>query len=203
MYRVVLDTCALVPGRQRDFLLQLAAEHAYAPLWGTGVLVELDYVLARLDAKRGWPDSAIRRERLFAEMTRAFPGAAIEAPEDRAYQYRLVDPDDGHVAHAAIIGKADAIVTDDSRAGFATAPDVIEAQIQIVTPAQFADNTVAAHPQAGLRAVQAMSERFATLPRTPTEVLDELRQRYGMAGVADILGPLLKEGGASSADSPD
>jgi hypothetical protein len=50
VYRAVLDTCALVPGRQRDFLLQLATEEAYAPLWGSGILFELDYVLARLDA---------------------------------------------------------------------------------------------------------------------------------------------------------
>lgn len=65
MYRAVLDTCALVPGRQRDFLLQLATERAYTPLWGTGILFELDYVLARLDAKRGRPDSAAYRQRLF------------------------------------------------------------------------------------------------------------------------------------------
>ena len=84
MYRAVLDTCALVLGRQRDFLLQLATENAYAPLWSTGILDELDYVLARLDVKRGRPDSDVRRERLFAQMTEAFPGAAIEAPNDPA-----------------------------------------------------------------------------------------------------------------------
>lgn len=212
MYRAVLDTCALVPGRQRDFLLQLATEHPYAPLWGTGILVELDYVLARLDAKRGRPDSAVRRERLFAQMAEAFPGAAIEAPKDRAYHYRLTDPEDGHVAHAAIIGKADAIVTDDSRAGFATAPDLIEAQIQIVTPAQFAANTVAAHPEAGLRAVRAMSARWqrrqdwsascttiAMCTRLATSSLVNSRDTWALT-----VASLMKSDAATSAlDAPD
>ncbi|MCG8653999.1 PIN domain-containing protein [Yimella sp. NH-Cas1] len=193
MYRAVLDTCALVPGQQRDFLLQLATERAYAPLWSTGTLDELDYVLARLDERRGRADRAAYRKRLLAQMASVFPGATIEAARDRAYQYRLADPGDGHVAHAAIVGKADAIVTNDSRAGFATAPSLIEAEIQSITPAQFAANTVAAHPESGVRAVQAMSARMTTPPRTPAQVLDELRQRYGMTEVHHILAPLLAE----------
>ena len=83
MYRAVLDTCALVPSLQRHFLLQLAAEEAYAPLWGSGILFELDYVLERLDVKRGREGSAERRSHLFEQMRHAFPGAEINAPKDR------------------------------------------------------------------------------------------------------------------------
>lgn len=191
MYRAVLDTCALVPGQQRDFLLQLAAEEAYAPLWGSGILFELDYVLARLHAKRGRADSAEHRRHLFEQMRHAFPGAEMNAPKNREYDYGLDDPDDGHVAHAAILGKADAIVTDDTRAGFRTSAALGEAAVDVVYPAEFAANTVSAHPEAGVRALVAMAGRMTDPPRTPHEVLAELQTRYGMDEVAAILAPLL------------
>ncbi len=191
MYRAVLDTCALVPGRQRDFLLQLAAEDAYAPLWGSGILFELDYVLARLDAARGRERSDERRRHLFEQMNHAFPGAQIIAPKNRVYDYDLDDPDDGHVAHAAILGKADAIVTDDTRAGFRTSLVLREAAVEVVHPAQFAANTVSAHPQAAARALVTMAARMITPPRTPREVLEELGTRYGMDEIAEILTPWL------------
>lgn len=193
MLRAVLDTCVLVPGRQRDFLLQLAAEGAYAPLWGTGILFELDYVLAELDARRGRADSERHRSRLMAEMKRAFPGATIDAPKDRTYHYDLADPDDGHVAHAAITGKATVIVTDDSRAGFPTASALVRKNIHTATAAQFAADIVAADSEAGIRALCAMSARMTTPPRSPAEILDELQQRYAMTGAATILMPLLSE----------
>jgi predicted nucleic acid-binding protein len=193
VYRAVLDTCALVPGTQRHFLLQLATEEAYAPLWGSGILFELDYVLARLDAKRGRDGSGERRRHLFEQMRRAFPGAEINAPKDRDYDYALDDPDDGHVAHAAILGKADAIVTDDSQAGFKTSTALSEAAIDIVYPHEFAANTVAAHPEAGIRALVAMSRRMTTPSRSPQEILEQLHARYGMAEVAEILTAQLPE----------
>lgn len=193
MYRAVLDTCALVPGMQRDFLLQLATEEAYAPLWGSGILFELDYVLAGLDAKRGREGSVERRQHLFEQMRRAFPGAEVSAPKDHEYDYGLNDPDDGHVAHTAIVGKADTIVTDDKRAGFKTSTALNEAAIDIVNPHQFAANTVFAHPDAGVRALVAMAARMTVPPRTAREILAELQSRYGMDEVAEILGPLLPE----------
>ncbi|HET6578389.1 MAG TPA: PIN domain-containing protein [Gemmatimonadales bacterium] len=192
MYRAVLGTCALVPGLQRDFLLQLAAEETYAPLWGSGILFELDYVLAGLDAKRGRADSAERRRHLFERMRHAFPGAEVHAPKDRVYDYGLDDPDDGHVAHAAILGKADAIVTDDSRAGFRASAALREAAVDVVDPAEFAANTVSVRSQAGLRALTAMAARMTSPPRSPREVLFELRTGYGMDEVAEILAPRLR-----------
>ncbi|MBT2495800.1 PIN domain-containing protein [Microbacterium sp. ISL-59] len=190
MYKAVLDTCVLVPGLQRDFLLQLAVENAYAAVWGTGILFELDYVLARIYESRGidTEESERRLIRLFDRMSTAFPGSTIEAAKDRAYDYELTDPDDGHVAHAAIMGKADAIVTDDGRAGFRTSSTLLAAAIETLSPAEFAANTVAAHPEAGLRALEVIAERRRT---TPAVLLAELRDRYEMDDVEATLGALL------------
>ncbi|WP_084247891.1 PIN domain-containing protein [Mycobacterium avium] len=193
MYRAVLDTCALVPSLQRDFLLQLATEEAYAPIWGSGILFELDYVLAGLHNKRGISDSASRRRHLFDQLKQAFPGSEVQAPKDREYSYGLNDPDDGHVAHAAIIGKADAIVTDDRRAGFSTARVLVEADIETVHPHQFAANTVSAHPHAGVRALREMSNRRGNPSQTPEEIMELLVRRHNMTEVAEILLPLLAE----------
>jgi hypothetical protein len=75
----------------------------------------------------------------------------------------------------------------------------IDAQIQIVSAAQFAANTVAAHPQAGLRALRAMSARFTTPPRAAADIVNELHQRYAMTEVADLLRPLLEDRDAAPA----
>lgn len=191
VYRAVLDTNVLVPGLQRDFLLQLATEGAYAPLWGTGILFELDYVLAGLDERRGRDGSAQRRMHLFAEMAHAFPGAQVDAPKDRAYDYGLIDSDDGHVAHAAIIGKADAIVTDDTRAGFRASTALAAASVEIVYAHEFAANSAANHPDAGVRALLALAARRKTPAAPPEVILAELRDRYGMTELAAILLPRL------------
>jgi predicted nucleic acid-binding protein len=193
VYRAVLDTCALVPSLQRDFLLQLAAEEAYAPVWGSGILFELNYVLAGLHDKPGIRDSASRRQHLFDQLKQAFPGSEVQASKDREYSYGLNDPDDGHVAHAAIIGKADAIVTDDRRTGFSTAGVLVEADIETMHPHQFAANTVSAHPHAGVRALREISNRRTNPPQTAEQILELLVTRHKMTEVSEILLPLLAE----------
>ena len=191
MYRAVLDTCVLLPGIQRDFLLQLAAEEAYAPLWGSGILYELDYVLAEWHRRRGVLSGGEIRRRLFTQMSEAFPGAEVSAPKDGAYAYVLNDVDDGHVVHTALLGKADAIVTADTRAGLETCPDLDAAAVEVVHPAVFAASTVWAHPEAGVRALMALASRRRSPAQTPSAILEHLAQAYGMDEVAELIGPRL------------
>ncbi|MCH9729508.1 MAG: PIN domain-containing protein, partial [Actinomycetia bacterium] len=95
--------------------------------------------------------------------------------------------------HTAIIGKADAIVTDDRRAGLSTASMLVEAGIETVYPNQFAANTISAHPHAGVRALREMSNRRTGPPQTPEQILELLVTRHNMAEVAEILLQLLAE----------
>ncbi|MCR2800218.1 PIN domain-containing protein [Microbacterium sp. zg-Y818] len=198
MYRAVLDTVVLVPGLQRDFLLQLAAEGAYTPLWGSGILHELDYVLEALHERRSVTSSAARRAHLLEQMQKAFPGALVEAPKNRQYSYDIDDPDDGHVVHASIIGNADALVTGDKRAGFEASTALEEAEVEVVDAATFAANCVSAHLDAGIGAVQAMSLRSQSPHRTPREILAELASRYDMREVEELLAPSFADSGPSS-----
>ena len=128
---------------------------------------------------------------MFRAVLDTFPGATFDAPKTGTYHYDLVDEDDGHVAHAAIIGKAEAIVTDDKRAGFRASASLLAAQIEIVFPAEFAANTVAAHP-GRLQAVIEMSRRMTKPAATPLELLDELRRRYGMEEVFELVSPQIE-----------
>ena len=191
MYRAVLDTCVLLPGLQRDFLPQLAAEEAYAPLWGSGILCELDYVLAEWHRRRGVLSSQEIRSHLFTQMSEAFPGAEVSAPKDGAYAYVLNDVDDGHVVHTALLGKADAIVTTDTRSGLETCPDLQAAAVEIIHPAVFAASTVWAHPEAGVRAIVALASRRWSPAQTPSAILEYLDLTYGMDEVAELIAPRL------------
>ncbi|MFZ8756276.1 PIN domain-containing protein [Microbacterium sp. HMH0099] len=188
MFRAFLDTCVLVPSLQRDFLLQLATEGCFAPLWGTGVLEELGYVLPVLYTRRGLDDAVARSRsaRLISQMESAFPGATIAAPK-ASYPYALADPDDAHIAHGAIFGGADAIVTDDRRAGLSANAALMNAAIEVLKAPDFVANTVAAHPQQARDSLLVMSSRFESPPMSPLRILQTLRDQYGFAEAFELL----------------
>lgn len=40
---VVLDSCVLIPSRMRDYMLSLAAERCFRPVWNDIILTEVAY----------------------------------------------------------------------------------------------------------------------------------------------------------------
>lgn len=104
-FSVVLDTCVLYPRALRDTLLRAAERHLYTPHWSVTILDELkrNLVLSnRLTSTQG--------DYLLAEMTRAFPDAAVRGFE-MLIPSMTNDEKDRHVIAAAVRTRAEVIVT--------------------------------------------------------------------------------------------
>ncbi|HUW77626.1 MAG TPA: PIN domain-containing protein [Candidatus Nanopelagicaceae bacterium] len=116
-FSAFLDACALVPSRGRDVLLQVATGGVFRPLWSSEILRELDSTIRKFDQSRGAEseetDAYLRR--LNQQMERSFPDAMVMGWEQIESTIELPDPNDRHVVAAALIGRADVIVTDNTR----------------------------------------------------------------------------------------
>ncbi|OBA80218.1 PIN domain-containing protein [Mycobacterium sp. 1164966.3] len=186
MFAAFLDTSVLWPSLQRDFLLSLAIEGLYRPLWSSEILAELEYHETQKLINRGeQPRAAAARARhLIEQMSTAFDDALVENWEPHDGTFNLPDPDDEHVAAAALVGGAGAIVTDNLK-DFPIAK--IPTHIKVVSPAEFAADTVSVSPDVALRAVQSMAARFSEPPLTPEEILSRLAQRYAMTEAVELI----------------
>jgi hypothetical protein len=114
MFAALLDTSVLWPSLQRDFLLSMAIEGMYRPLWSSAILAELEYHETQKLIDRGkQPEVAAARARhLIDQMTTAFDDALVENWEPHDGAFGLPDPDDEHVVAAAVVGGAGTIVTE-------------------------------------------------------------------------------------------
>ena len=113
MFAALLDTSVLWPSLQRDFLLSLAVEGLYRPLWSSAILDELQlHEVQKLVGRGEDPDAAATRaQHLIDQMTTAFDDALVENWEPLDGTFGLPDPDDEHVVAAALVGGAGVIVT--------------------------------------------------------------------------------------------
>lgn len=186
MFVAVLDTCVLWPSLQRDVLLSLAAENLYRPLWSSAILDELEFHEARKLVDRGTDpdDAAARAAHLVAQMAAAFDDACVAGWEILDGSFNLPDPDDEHLVAAAVIGGAEAIVSDN----ISDLPHgKVPAQIQVIKPAVFVADTVATSPDAAVRALWTMTARRTNPPETLEHVLHVLEQRYGMVDAVEMI----------------
>ncbi len=192
MFAAVLDTSVLWPSMQRDFLLSLAAEGSYRPLWSSAILDELVYHEAKKRVNRGMPaaEATASAQRLVTHMTAAFDDALVSNWEPLDGTFGLPDLDDEHVLAAAVIGGAEIIVTDNLKDFPA---DALPSSIRAVSAREFAYDTVRHHLTLACRAVLEMSERSGRHGprRNAGETLAILEDRYAMGGAANLISTAL------------
>ncbi len=107
-YSVVLDACVLVPVALCDTLLRLAEEPAlYRPLWSEQIMAEMAKAL-KTKLHRTAEEISYRKQ----QMNAAFPEAMVAVPSELLKAAECI-PDEGdrHVLAAAIMARANAIVT--------------------------------------------------------------------------------------------
>jgi predicted nucleic acid-binding protein len=110
-YAAVMDACVLAPMPLADTLMRCAEEPAlYRILWSDETLNEVRRTLQKFHY------SSKQAERRIHKMQGAFPEATIVVPAPMLAAFsKLPDPDDRHVAAAAILGGAQVIVTSNLR----------------------------------------------------------------------------------------
>jgi hypothetical protein len=186
VFSALLDTSVLWPSLQRDFLLSLAIEGLYRPLWSTAILAELEFHEPRKLIGRGEsPEAAAARaQHVVHQMSTAFDDALVENWEPLEGSFGLPDPDDEHVVAAALVGGAGVIVTSNLKD---FPPHQIPDPLTVLSPAQFAADTVAVSPDIAHRAVAEMASRFVRPKLAINQILDRLAHRYMMIEAIEII----------------
>lgn len=188
MFAAFLDTCVLWPSLQRDFLLSLAVEGLYRPVWSSVVLDELAYEEAAKWAARGEDEGAAisRAARLVSQMRTAFADAEASGWEALEGTYGLPDTNDEHVVAAAFAAGAGVIVTHNLKDFPA---DKLPRGVEALAPKRFAENTVALNPGRAWAAIETIAERSGRHGPSLTAfaILELLESRYDMHEAVGLL----------------
>lgn len=187
MFAAILDTCVLWPSTQRDFLLSLAVEGAYRPMWSEAILEELaEHETLKLQ-RRGLSDASERAAHLLGQMRSAFDDAIVQGWEGLEGSYGLPDPDDEHLVAAAVVGGAGAIVTENLKD---LPADLMPVGIEVQTAAEFLASQVALSPCMAVRAVSQIAARSGQggrPKRSMDEILRTLYERYGLTDAVEFV----------------
>ncbi|RMI29922.1 PIN domain-containing protein [Nocardia stercoris] len=186
MFAALLDTCVLWQSLQRDFLLSLATQGLYRPLWSNRILDELEFHEEAKLTRRGMNQTAAaaRSRRLVSAMRTAFDDAIVLDWEPLEGTFQLPDPDDEHVVAAALIGGADTVVTSNLKD---FPHDCLPAHMTVSTPGHFAANTVAVSPSIACQAFTTMLTRYHRPAVSVAEAFDILAERYSMIEAVELM----------------
>jgi predicted nucleic acid-binding protein len=175
----LFDACVLYPPSVRDVLLSLAVTDLFRARWTNRIQDE--WVSAVLRTKG---QLAERLERTRQMMATAVPDAEVSGYEGLIDSIELPDPDDRHVLAAAIVGRADVIVTTNLRhfPRAALARYNIEAQ----HPDEFISHVLTLAPSIAITAIKEQRARLQNPLCTPDQYLGVLA-RQGLARTVSIL----------------
>jgi predicted nucleic acid-binding protein len=176
----VLDANVLYPVSIRDYLLNLAAEGLYDPIWTPEIHNEWirNLLLNRPDLKRKQLEATRKA------MDKVFPGANLTNIQSIANRLRLPDPDDRHVLAAAIKGQAQIIVTSNLK----DFPEAVLAQhhIRAEHPDSFIFACIERDHQKGILALGEQVSILRNPPMTIEEVLKSMEKNQLIKSVAKL-----------------
>lgn len=186
MFTALLDTSVLWPSLQRDFLLSLAVQNIYRPIWSQAILDELVRTEADKRVRRGAePEQAEHAaRRLIEQMEWAFDDARVTGWEPLEGSYGLPDANDEHLVAAAVVGGAGVIVSDNVKD---LPAKLLPAGLDVVPAARFAADAVSVSPHTARQALEEISRRYGNPPRSVDDLLDLLARRYRMDDVVAMI----------------
>ena len=174
------DACVLYPAPLRDLLVNLAIVGPFQAKWT--LQVQEEWVRSLLENR---PD--LKRERLertCALMNRSVRDCLVTGYESLIPALTLPDPDDRHILAAAIVVRADVIVTFNLNDFPASAlhPHGVMAQ----HPDDFIRSQLDSAPEAVLLAVREQRVGLINPPKTVEDLLDTL-EKQGLRETAAYL----------------
>lgn len=176
----IYDACVLYPAPLRDLLMQLALAELFQAKWTTKIH---DEWMRNVQANRTditWEKLVRVRDLMNSHVEESL----VDGYEDLIPVLELPDPDDRHVLAAAIIAKADVIVTFNLK-DFPISK-LEQYEIEAIHPDEFIAELILLDRQAVADAVECCRQRL----RNPAKSIDEFLEillRQGLTRSCNLL----------------
>jgi predicted nucleic acid-binding protein len=181
-FTALFDACVLYPAPVRDLLLRTAKTDIFRARWTDRIHDE--WIRSLMEERPDLDGSALQRTREL--MNAAVPDCLITAYEPFEAGLNLPDVDDRHVLAAAIVGRADVIVTYNLRD---FPPEVLQPfGIEAQHPDEFMRHLFDFNTPAVLSAVRAQRAALKRPPQTARELLDTFLAR-GLVTLVSAIEP--------------
>jgi predicted nucleic acid-binding protein len=179
-YTALFDACVLYSAPVTDLVMRLALVDMFRPKWTARIHAEWMRNLAQ-----NRPDlSAEQIENRRRLMDAHARDAVVEGYESLVPSLELPDPDDRHVLAAAIVGRADAIVT--FNLGDFPTHEVERFGIEVQHPDEFLQHQFDLNAAVVCAVVRELRGGLIRPPRSAHEYLAML-ERHGLPGIAGKL----------------